>query len=121
MKKEEIKKVLEDFIKLNFDYDYEDNYSTLPDALSEAAYESKYSTNKPKQLDSYIVKSEERFGGEGQGDAYWEVFSVTPNNEEPVYVKFDGWYASHHGHEYDGDDFTIVQPKEVTVRQWAKV
>ncbi len=51
--------------------------------------------------------SEDHHGGEGQGDDYWTVFKFTRGSEE-VYVKFDGWYASYNGSEYD--DYFLVKP-----------
>lgn len=43
------------------------------------------------------------YGGEDCGREYWSVYSFTDNKTgEKVYVKFDGWYASHYGREYEG-------------------
>ena len=55
------------------------------------------------------------YGGEGMGEEYWSVYSFN-NDDELVYVKFDGYYAS-----YNGADFSrwfFVEPKEVVVTQW---
>ena len=54
------------------------------------------------------------YGGEGRGDEYWSVYKFTDNNTgEEVYVKFDGWYQSYNGAEYE--NCFVVQPKEKTV------
>jgi hypothetical protein len=56
------------------------------------------------------------YGGEGQGDDYWFVFSVTsPTGEQRTY-KLAGWYASYDGGEYD--NLFEVFPKQVMVTQW---
>ena len=57
----------------------------------------------------------DNYGGEGMGEEYWSVYSFN-NDDELVYVKFDGYYAS-----YNGADFSrwfFVDPKEVVVTQW---
>ena len=63
------------------------------------------------------VRNVASFGGEGQGDGCWEVYLFKRSNEE-VYIKFDGWYASHHGSEYE--DFFFVHPAEVTRTEYIR-
>jgi hypothetical protein len=54
------------------------------------------------------------YGGEGQGSDYWSVYKFTDNNTgEEVFVKFDGWYASYDGAEYQS--CFVVQPREKVV------
>lgn len=55
------------------------------------------------------VKQVDSYGGEDMGSEYWSVYSFTKDNEI-VYVKFYGWYASHVGSEYQG--FNIVTPEQ---------
>lgn len=55
---------------------------------------------------------EARYGGEGEGDDYWSVYSVT-NGEDTVYMRFQGWYASYHGSEFT--EWFFVEPKEKTI------
>jgi hypothetical protein len=57
---------------------------------------------------------EDRYGGEGQGDEYWSVYKFSLG-EEVVYVKFDGWYASYNGSEFNEWFFVEPQEKVVTV------
>ena len=59
---------------------------------------------------------EDSFGGEGQGDDYWAVYSFT-NGTDVVYVKFSGWYASYSGSEFT--EWFFVEPKKVEVVQYA--
>lgn len=58
---------------------------------------------------------EDSFGGEGQGDDYWSVYSFT-NGTDVVYVKFSGWYASYSGSEFT--EWFFVEPKKVEVVQY---
>ena len=58
-------------------------------------------------------------GGEGQGEDYWSVYQFTDNKtKEQVYVKFDGWYQSYNGSEFD--EWYFVVPKEVMVTVYNK-
>lgn len=67
------------------------------------------------------VDLEDHFGGEGSGDEYWHVFSVTRNNEV-TYFQICGSYASHYGHEfYDTLDFTEVKKVPVVRDEWQSV
>lgn len=64
----------------------------------------------------------EQYGGQGQGDDYWVVFSVTDvESNKTTNYRLDGWYASYHGHEFDDyNAFYEVEPVEVTVIEWRK-
>lgn len=61
-----------------------------------------------EKLGSYSVV--EDFGGEGQGDTYYIIYKFIDHD---VYIKFDGWYASHAGAEYN--KMYEVFPKEKTI------
>ena len=52
----------------------------------------------------------EQYGGEGQGDNYYSVYHFIDHD---VYIRFDGWYASHHGSEYN--EMFEVRPVEKTI------
>lgn len=84
------------------------------------------------QIDYNEVDS---YGGEDCGSTYYRVYCFQNNayrknmskeevmkdivynydkpSSEKVYIKFNGWYASHYGSEYR--DFEIVTPKQRTV------
>jgi hypothetical protein len=63
---------------------------------------------------------EDNFGGEGQGEDYWSVYSFKDKSTgETLYVKFDGWYQSYNGSEFD--EWYFVKPKQVQVTQYEKV
>ena len=59
-----------------------------------------------------VCQHEDNYGGEGQGDDYWSVYSFT-RGDEMVYVKFDGWYASYNGAEFT--EWYFVEPKEKVI------
>lgn len=61
---------------------------------------------------SVVCQHENNYGGEGQGDDYWSVYSFTRGNEK-VYVKFNGWYASYNGAEFN--EWFFVEPKEKVI------
>lgn len=64
------------------------------------------------------LKNEASFGGEGQGEAYWSVYSIT-NGTDTVYVKFDGYYMSYDGSTYER--WFFVEPKQVMVTEYDEV
>lgn len=61
-----------------------------------------------------IVKSVDHYGGEGEGETYYDVFHLIDQN---LFIKISGYYASHCGVEYyDGfDSIKKVEPKEKTI------
>jgi hypothetical protein len=42
------------------------------------------------------------FGGEGSGDDFWFVFTITDEHDQVRTFKRNGWYASHDGGYYEG-------------------
>lgn len=60
------------------------------------------------------VTNVDSYGGEDMGSDYWAVYSFSKDNET-VFIKFYGWYASHYGSEYRGYEFVNPQQKIVTV------
>mgnify|MGYP000253119155 CR=1 FL=1 len=53
----------------------------------------------------------ERYGGSERGIDYWSVYKIND-----VYVKFDGYYQSYDGAEFE--EMLIVSPVEQTVTVW---
>lgn len=83
------------------------------DELS-AKYPSDYPTEfieKIKLLGKVVKK--DSYDGEGRGDEYWKVYEFVDHG---VYIKFDGWYASHHGSEYE--EMFKVFPCKVKTIKW---
>lgn len=58
------------------------------------------------------------FGGEGQGESFWTVWRFN-RGSEVVFVKFDGWYDSNCGSEFE--EYFEVVPKEQTITVYEKV
>lgn len=58
----------------------------------------------------------DEYGGEGKGDEYWVVFSIT-SDDVTRYFKKSGSYQSYAGAEWDGD-LELVTPKETVVTVW---
>jgi len=67
-------------------------------------------------VNGYKIAPEAEYGGEGQGDEYWCVVKVSKDGEEISYWKYDGYYSSGGGGEYES--VSKVSPKEKTVIVW---
>ena len=63
-------------------------------------------------------KSEDHYGGEGQGEDYWTVYSFTLGDEK-VYVDFYGSYYSYDGANYD--DWSFAEPHPVQKIEWGHI
>lgn len=63
------------------------------------------------QKEGIVITHIERYGGEDQGREYWSVYSFS-KGDDIVYVKFDGWYASYNGSEYEEWYFAKAVPKK---------
>jgi hypothetical protein len=101
------------------------------DLIHESLFHSGYNS-EPSEWDSdeekefraalteagVVCRHEDNYGGEGQGDDYWSVYSFT-RGDEKVYVKFDGWYASYNGAEFN--EWFFVEPKEKVITVFDRV
>jgi hypothetical protein len=67
-------------------------------------------------LNNHLIHFEvvDSYGGEDQGSDYWCVWKFSKDNEE-CFIKFQGWYASHYGTEYQGYKFVTPAQKTVIV------
>lgn len=72
---------------------------------------------KVDELDELKIdyESVQQYGGEDQGTDYYTVTKFTSKEfpDEVLFVKFQGWYASYQGSEYE--DWFFVTPKEKTI------
>lgn len=126
MNKEQIKEVLVKFIKLNEnkldkDYDEELHPEDIPGRLGDFLYEVLSNSYRGETVQSdWEIEEKEQHGGEGQGDDWWYVVSLTDKkNQDAVFIQFNGWYASNYGHELiDPAEFDIVESKPVVVKKW---
>ena len=75
--------------------------------------EIKYSRGDEKTVDGLTAKVVAEYGGEGQGDDYWVVISLS-DGELTRYFRRDGWYASYDGGYLDGETYE-VKPVEKLV------
>ena len=62
-----------------------------------------------------VVEYVDQYGGEGMGDEYWTVYKFTRDGEIE-YLKFDGWYCSYVGPEFN--ERRWVKPVEVLVTKF---
>jgi len=64
------------------------------------------------------IECVEAYGGEGGGETYYSVYSFE-KDAETVYLKFDGWYQSYHGSEFES--YFEVTPVEKTITIYKSV
>lgn len=63
-----------------------------------------------------VISHVAEFGGEGQGDDYWVVISITDRDGNQRLFKRLGWHQSHSGSELDGPTIEVeARQKMVTV------
>ena len=66
---------------------------------------------RPEKIQAVVVDS---YGGEDQGSEYYHVWKFTMD-DETVFARFDGTYASHYGTDFDGWKFVTPQERTVIV------
>ena len=84
--------------------------------LAEAFMRHWNSADLPDTCEFMSVSHEQvdTYGGEDCGSTYYSVHKFTLNNEV-VFIKFNGWYASHYGSEYRNFKFVTPQQRTLTV------
>ncbi len=65
-----------------------------------------------KEFEDIKVDFVKSYGGENCGSDYWSVVKFTDDTGS-VLVKFQGWYSSYHGADYE--DWSFVEPKQKTI------
>ena len=80
-------------------------------------YEGQEDTYNALQEAGITTGYADSYGGEGKGEDYWIVYKFS-KGDEAVYVRFDGWYASYDGSEFN--EWFFVEPKEVQVVQFQR-
>lgn len=94
-----------------------DTLESILEQLSDSDKENFMDGCGPEELfdnELITVTNVDSYGGEDMGSDYWAVYSFSKDNEE-LFVKFYGWYASHYGSEYRGCKFVSPQQKTVTI------
>ena len=98
-------------LKEQYDLTAEDDWSALS-ADSSAWQEAKYEGSE-ETFENLTAKVAKEYGGEGQGDQYWMVVSLS-DGETTRYFRKDGYYASYDGGTLDGETHEVF-PAENTV------
>jgi hypothetical protein len=99
-----------DFLVENYFDGEEDDVDFLSASLwQELKYEGGEGTR-----DGWTGKKVADHGGEGEGDQYWMVVSLS-DGTDTRYFRMDGWYASYHGGELDGDVYEVRPQERVVV------
>lgn len=98
----------QDSLRAEYDLDEDDDFSNLEE--NESAWKQvKYEGGK-YTVDDWTAERVAEHGGEGEGDQYWVVVSIS-DGLTTRYFRKDGWYASYDGGYLDGDT-TEVKPQE---------
>jgi hypothetical protein len=71
---------------------------------------------QPDDWENVTSKSVDHYGGEDCGSTYYTVYQFIVDGNEVFYLRFDGWYASHYGCEYQ--DFREVFSRQVTKTEY---
>ena len=118
--RDDINKILDAKYK-SFETDNE--YPTIDDIF----FNSDYSSSNERELAdlnfalyhaNINVEYVDSYGGEGMGDEYWTVYKFT-RDDETQYLKFDGWYRSYVGTEFN--ERRWVKPVEVLVTKFVDI
>lgn len=80
----------------------------------DAVWQNLHGEGNEGTLDGWTGKVVSAFGGEGEGDQYWMVVSVS-DGETTRYFRKDGWYASYDGGYLDGDVYEVAPKEKVVV------
>lgn len=90
--------------------------------LYEAVEELQYADKPVFKTDQGVIALEDAYGGEGQGDSYYIVYSLELKSGKKVFFKYNGFYSSWAGvdwHEVE-DEEVIGEEKIITVWQTKK-
>ena len=93
--------------------DYLNNNRVACENLTyEGSYVKDWSQDENNPFD---YKSVDSYGGEDQGSDFYSVILIRnpDNHDEQYHIKFQGWYASYSGAEYD--NWSFVEPKQKTI------
>lgn len=75
--------------------------------------EAKYEGSETS-FEGLTAKVVAEYGGEGKGDQYWMVISLS-DSDTTRYFRMDGWYASYDGGTLDGDPYEVHPAEKVVV------
>ena len=85
------------------------------EVCEELMYEDGYAEDWESDSLPFEYKGVDSHGGEGEGSDFYSVLLIRnpDNHDEQYYIKFQGWYASYNGAEYEG--WSFVEPKQKTI------
>ena len=85
------------------------------EVCEELMYDAGYVKDQKSWDLPFGYKSVDSYGGEGQGSDFYSVMLIRnpDNHDEQYHIKFQGWYASYDGAEYDS--WSFVEPKQKTI------
>lgn len=108
--KQEFWKSIEDTLPSNYE-----ERKTHPNKIIYDSMPSKWGEMQ-RQLLEYLglgeIKEVEQHGGEDQGSDW---YSIKHFVDHDVYIKTSGWYASHHGTDFEEGIGEIVKPVKKTI------
>lgn len=83
----------------------------------ELMYEGNYVKDWESDALPFEYKGVDSHGGEDQGSDFYSVILIRnpDNHDEQHYIKFQGWYASYDGADYDSWSFVGPKQKIITV------
>ena len=113
--KEEVIKIIEGSLLANGM-----EQSTIDDGYDGYELEEYFSYSDVKPFNGYIIQEVEHFGGEGQGDEMWKVFSIANEAGDITHFRVSGYYDSWNGTEWDYE-INLVESYEVTITRWKTV
>ena len=99
------------------DDDFEIEFETIYCAFMEGFVNQK---NVIPGLDNIEFERIKQIGGEEQGSTYYSIYKFTDTiTNEIIFIKFNGWYASYVGAEYQ--NMFEVKPVEKTIIDYISV
>ena len=92
--------------------DYLNNNRTI---CEELMHEAGYIKDWESDVPPFEYKGVDSYGGEDQGSDFYSVILIRnpDNHDEQYHIKFQGWYTSYVGAEYEG--WFFVEPKQKTI------
>lgn len=104
----------------DFEY-YDDAGSSEWGNLEEDIYTWRKDEEKTAELEGIgTVRLIESFGGEGEGDNYYLIVSITDSDGGVRFFKRLGWYASYDGGHYEGPTVE-VESKQKTITVYEQI
>ena len=115
----EVQKLLNEFSEANrqfFNYEVGDSLE-VDDKWFDGDKLEALSNLRTNSLNWVQIKS--HGGGEGDGEECWSVYKFYNSEDDVAYIKFDGYYQSYNGSEYQ--EFYVVEPVDRMVTFYENV